>query len=125
VKHTPFRIGFVWLALTAACVAGFPIGAHLSFVMGFGFALGPGFASFVQLHGHLQLMDWTGLFVMGISLHFLPRLAGVAIAQPQWLNRILWCMGSGLALRSVAHAAVPYLHGSPRLLESSPMCISC
>ena len=115
-KHATFHTGFIWAALTAALGAGLPIGAHLTFVLGFGFPLGRGFASFVQTHGHIQLIGWAGLCIMGISLHFVPRLAGVPIARPPWLARILWLMAAGLVLRSVSHAVLPYLTATSALL---------
>jgi uncharacterized protein involved in response to NO len=112
-KHTAFYQGFIWVALLAALGAGFPLGAHLTFVMGFGFPVGKGIASFVQTHGHVQLVGWVGLFIMGISLHFIPRLAGVPMAQPRWLWRILWLMAVGLGLRSIGQAVLPYLVEHP------------
>jgi uncharacterized protein involved in response to NO len=108
-KHATFHPGFIWAALAAALGAGLPLGTHLTFVLGFGFPPGHGFASFVQTHGHVQLIGWAGLFIMGISLHFVPRLAGVPIARPPWLGRILWFMAAGLVLRSVSQAMLPYL----------------
>lgn len=92
----------------ALCV-GFAVGAHLSFILGFGFLPGPGFASFIQVHGHTQLAGWTGLFIMGISLHFLPRLAGTPIAWPPGLSWILWFMISGLSLRALTQSVLPYV----------------
>jgi uncharacterized protein involved in response to NO len=113
VKQAPFYKGFIWVACAAALGVGFATGAHMAFVMGFGFPLGKGFASFVQVHGHVQLMGWAGLFIMGISLHFIPRLTGVPIAQPLWLSRIAWLMGIGIALRSIGHSVLPSLTGWP------------
>lgn len=110
MKQATFHRGFLWAALAAALGAGFPIGAHLTFVVGFGFPISAGYASFVQAHGHVQLMGWVGLFIMGISLHFLPRLAGVPIARPHWLPALVWLMGLGLVLRSLGHSILPYLH---------------
>lgn len=112
-KHPTFQPGFIWAALAAALAAGLPLGTHLTFIMGFGFPPGRGFASFVQIHGHVQLVGWAGLFIMGSSLHFIPRLAGVSLIRPEWLSRILWLMVSGLVLRSLGQAVVPYLSERP------------
>jgi uncharacterized protein involved in response to NO len=109
VRHAAFHQGFVWAALLSALVVGFPIGAHLTSILGFGFPVGKGFVSFVQTHGHVQLVGWAGLMVMGISLHFVPRLAGVPIPNAHWLTCILWLIGGGLVLRSIAHPVLPYL----------------
>lgn len=108
-QHAAFAIDFIWVGLASALFLGFAIGAHLSFVIGFDFPLGKGFYAFIQTHGHVQLIGWAGMFIMSISLHFLPRLAGVPLAQPQRLNRVLWLMASGILLRGLGHAIVPYL----------------
>ena len=111
-RQAEFQVGFVWLALATAVFAGFAIGAHLTFVIGFDFPLGRGFTSFVQTHGHLQLVGWAGLFIVAISLHVIPRLASVPLAHPDWIPRILWVMAAGLLLRGLGHPILPYLGGS-------------
>jgi uncharacterized protein involved in response to NO len=112
-KQAEFQMGYIWVALSAALFAGFDIGAHLTFVISYDFPLGKGYHSFIQTHGHLQLVGWAGLFIIGISLHFIPRLAGVPVSQPQWIHRILWLMGVGLLLRSIGHVILPYVTASP------------
>ena len=112
MKHATFHMAFIWVALTVALAAGFPIAAHLSFVTGLGFPVSRGFASFMQVHGHAQLVGWMGLFIIGVSLHVIPRLAGVPIAQPQWLRTIPWSMALGLGLRSIGQSVLPYLTGT-------------
>ena len=112
VKQATFSQGFIWTALVMALGAGFPIGAHLTFVIGFGFPISAGYASFVQIHGHVQLMGWVGLFVMGVSLYFIPRLAGVPIARSWWLPCLVWLMGAGLVIRTIGHAVIAYLDGA-------------
>ncbi len=110
-RQAEFQVSFVWVALAAAVFAGFAIGAHLAFVIGFDFPLGQGFYSFIQTHGHVQLVGWAGLFIVGISLHVIPRLASVPISHPEWIPRILWLMAGGLLLRSLGHTVLPYLAG--------------
>jgi uncharacterized protein involved in response to NO len=108
-RHAPFRPGFVGVALATAILGGFGLAAHLSVVIGFGFPLGPAFPALVQAHGHAQLVGWAGLFVMGFSLHFIPRLASVSLARPQWVGPTLWLMGTGLLLRTVGQPALAYM----------------
>ena len=110
-KQAEFRIGYIWVALATAILAGFAIGAHLAFVIGYDFPLGRGFYSFIQTHGHVQLVGWAGLFIIGISLHLIPRLASVPLSHPRWIPRILWLMAAGLLLRSIGHSVLPYLAG--------------
>src|SRR5262245_52739612 len=109
IPQAQFHIDYIWVALAAALFIGFAVGAHVAAVIGFDFPLGPGFYSFVQVHGHVQLVAWAGLFIIGISLHFIPRLAGVALAYPRWIGRILWLIASGLILRSLGQCVMPYI----------------
>ena len=109
-KQAEFHVSYIWMALTVAIFGGFALAGHLCFVMGFDRPLGDGFASFIQIHGHLQLVGWAGLFIIGISLHIIPRLSSVPISQPQWIPRLLWLIGIGLLLRFISHSILPYLH---------------
>ncbi len=112
-QQAGFAIGFIWAALSIALTMGFAIAAHLAFVIGFDFPLGQGFASFIQVHGHAQLLGWTGLFIISISLHFIPRLIGTPIDQPRLVHWVLGLLVSGLIVRGLAQSAVPYLQNSP------------
>lgn len=62
-------------------------------------------AAAIQAHGHVQLFGWGGLMVLGIGLHFLPRLFSVRIPRPSWPVAILVLMVSGLVLRAVCQPA--------------------
>ena len=55
-----------------------------------------------QAHGHLQLYGWAGLFVLGVALHFLPRLRGAPLALPQLVPWILGLQVASLILRGVS-----------------------
>jgi len=107
--HAQFKLDFIWAALALAVFLGFAIGAHLAFVIGLEFRLGDGFYSFIQIHGHTQLIGWAGLFIIGVSLHFIPRFAGTPINRPHYLSIILWLIVLGVLLRSIGHAFLPYL----------------
>lgn len=98
---------------------GFSIAAHLGFILGLGLPASIGFASFMQVHGHVQLVGWVGLFVMGVSLHFLPRLAGFPIRNEQRPERIVWLVGLGLVLRSIGQSVLPYLAQSPMFIPTA------
>ena len=106
--YAEFHFGFIKAAILLAFWGGFAVGAHSISVMGLGFAPGPGFFAFNQVHGQLQLMGWVGLFVMGISLFFLPRFAGVPLEEPHRQSQILWLMVSGLLLRYFSQSLLPY-----------------
>ena len=110
VKQAEFQVGYVWMALGVAIFGGFALAGHLAFLIGFNRSLGDGFASHIQIHGHLQLIGWAGLFIIGISLHFISRLSSIPIAQPQWIPRLLWFIGIGLLLRFISHSILLYLN---------------
>lgn len=112
-----FHLGFIWAALGLAIFAGFAIGAHLAAVIGLDRPLGAGFYCYIQLHGHLQLVGWAGLFIIGISLHFIPRLTGTPLAAPQWLPRIQVLLTAGLVMRAIFHSCLPYL-STPAVLHT-------
>lgn len=114
-KHAPFRVSFIWMAMTLALLVGFSIAAHLGFILGFGLPVSIGFASFVQAHGHVQLIGWVGLFVMGMSLHFLPRLAGSPLQNERCPGYIVWLVSAGLILRGVGQSILPYVAQSHML----------
>ena len=118
-KQAEFQVGYVWMALAIAIFGGFALAGHLAFLIGFNQSLGDGFASHIQIHGHLQLIGWAGLFIIGISLHFIPRLSSVPISQPQWIPRLLWFIGIGLLLRFISHPILPYLNNGFFFMVSS------
>jgi uncharacterized protein involved in response to NO len=106
MKHAEFHISYIWVALATALGAGFALGAYMALAMGYGLPFGPAFGSLIQTHGHLQLVGWAGVFIMGVSLYFLPRLAGVPLARPQWCTGILGLMAAGLCLRSIGQTVL-------------------
>lgn len=113
MQYAEFHSGFIWTSLTTAIVAGFAFGAYLAVVIGYGFPVGQGFYSLIQTHGHLQLVGWVGLFIMGVSLHFIPRLASFPLPHPERSNWILWLMVPGLLFRAVGGTVLASLAGSP------------
>jgi len=124
MRYAEFHSGFIWASLTTAIIAGFAFGAYLAVVIGYGFPVGQGFYSLIQTHGHLQLVGWVGVFIMGISLHFIPRLASFPIPHPERMNRILWLMVPGLLLRTVGGAALASLEGSPIFVPVSWLVVA-
>ncbi len=110
--YLEFEARFVWWALTLAVFAGFALGAHVISVVAFNLPLGKGYYTYIQTHGHIQLMGWAGLFIVGISLHFIPRLAGVPLFRPRWIRWILLGLAAGLTLRFLSHGFLPYLGGT-------------
>lgn len=108
-SHLEFHFGFVRDSILLALFAGFAIAAHLAFTIGFDFQMSKGFYAFIQIHGHAQLLGWLGLLIIGISLHFIPRLTHSPIRNPLILKRILVLLTTGLTLRILAGSVLPYL----------------
>lgn len=101
-RHREFDAQFIWAALLFAVLGGFSLGAYLAWQIGTGGDLPRDFPVWVQVHGHLQLIGWAGLFIIGVSLFFMPRLAGVPIRQGQRIPWMLWLIASGLLLQTLA-----------------------
>ena len=84
------------------------MGAHLAFVIGFGYLPRASLSSMVQAHGHLQLLGWTGLFIIAVSSHVLPRLTNAKPIAPTRLNFMLWSIVLGLLFRTLGLLLVAY-----------------
>ncbi|MDD5559232.1 hypothetical protein [Candidatus Methylomirabilis sp.] len=124
MRYAEFRSGFIWTSLTTAIIGGFALGAYLAVMIGYGFPAGQGFYALIQTHGHLQLIGWVGVFIMGISLHFIPRLASFPIPHPERMNQILWLMIPGLLLRAVGGTVLASLEGSPIFVPLSWLVVA-
>lgn len=74
-----------------------------------------------QAHGHLQLYGWAGLFVLGVALHFLPRLRGSPLAWPQLIPWILGAQVSSVIVRSLAQ---PLAAASPSPFSGTALIFS-
>jgi len=112
-RYPSFPSDFIHTAILLSLFAGITLGSHVVYLIGFDLSLGPGYYSFIQSHGHIQLMGWAGLFIMGVSLHFLPRLTHIKINDRYRPDLILGFMTSGLFLRIICQCWLPYLNGSP------------
>lgn len=106
--HQEFEIDFIWWSLGIAILGGFMLGAHIAMQIGFNMNLPRALDLWIQTHGHLQLIGWAGLFIMGVSLHFLPRMASVPIERKATLKLILYLTVSGLLIRTNFEFWQPY-----------------
>ncbi len=97
----PFARVRPWIALSCGLGlgAGFLLAAILSVTQAFGLPLGSWWPALVQAHGHVQVFGWAGLLVVGVSLHFLPRLRGAPLTYPGVAPWLLSLLGGGLVLR--------------------------
>ncbi len=107
-----FPSNYIFAAILIAFWAGINMGTHVAFTIGFDFPLGPGYHAYIQTHGYLQLMGWAGLFIMGVSIHFLSRLAHLNQSFTKLVQWVYRFMVSGLVLRYIAHTFLPYFRQS-------------
>ena len=89
-------------ALLIGAAGGFVLATVLTLTRAFRVPGGVWWLALAQAHGHLQLYGWAGLFVLGVALHFLPRLRGAALAFAEWLPWLLATLVAGIILRGVS-----------------------
>lgn len=104
-----FEANFIWWSLGIAILGGFMLGAHIAMYIGFNMNLPERLDLWIQTHGHLQLIGWAGLFIMGVSLHFLPRMASVPIERKITLKLVLYLTVIGLLIRTNFEFWQPYV----------------
>jgi len=108
-SHYPkFPSNLIHIAILIAGIAGFTLGAHIAFLVGFDYSLGKGYFAYIQSHGQIQLIGWVGLFIMGVSLHFMPRLAHYKIDITMKVKYLIFFITLGIILKYIFHSALPY-----------------
>jgi uncharacterized protein involved in response to NO len=100
-------------AIALALTGGFGLGAALFGASALHIPLGRWWPAAAQAHGHLQLVGWTGLLVLGVGFHFLPRLRGAPLAHPGRARAVLWLLLVGLALRGLAQPTLAAIGTAP------------
>lgn len=105
---------FVWAAIAVAALPGFALGAAL-----LGHRAGAWWVAAAQAHGHAQLFGWAGLLVVGVLLHFLPRLRGAPLRAPRAGPWVLGLYGGGVLLRAVGQPLAPLVPALAPLLPLS------
>jgi uncharacterized protein involved in response to NO len=111
-KQEPFsRVApILKTALLMGAGGGFLLATVLTLSRAFSMPLGAWWEAVAQAHGHLQLYGWAELFVLGVALHFLPRLRGAPLVGACLVPWLLGIMIMSLILRSVSQ---PLLSISP------------
>lgn len=100
---------FVWLALVCALLPGLGLATLMVSAGLLGFPLGLWFLAAVQTHATALLMGWGGAMILGVALHFLPRLRGVKLARPRWVAVLFWLLALGLTARVVGQPLLALL----------------
>lgn len=99
---------FVVLALLCAVLPGFGLAALMTGTLAVGRPVGLWYAAAIQAHATALLMGWGGGMILGVALHFLPRLRGVKLAHPKWVPVLFWLLAGGLALRVVGQPLLTF-----------------
>ncbi|MBL7014458.1 MAG: hypothetical protein ISR83_08555 [Candidatus Marinimicrobia bacterium] len=108
LSYPSFPSKMLHLAIIIAGLAGFTLGAHIAFLVGFDYSLGKGYHAYIQSHGHIQLIGWVGLFIMSVSLYFMPRLGHFKIEITKRVKYISFFITIGILLKYIFHSALPY-----------------
>jgi metal-sulfur cluster biosynthetic enzyme len=100
----PAQLTFVAVitALAIAVLGGFPLGILAALGGGRDIGLGARWTPLVQGHGHLQLVGFVGLFIVGIAYHVLPRFKNTALALPRLALPSIALLALGAVLRAVS-----------------------
>lgn len=102
-----FRVApVIKTALLMGVGGGFVLASILTLSFILPVPLGPWWAAVAQAHGHLQVYGWAGLFVLGVALHFLPRLRGTPLAVARAVPWMLGLVSASLILRAVSQPAL-------------------
>lgn len=103
-KQEPFSLvaPILKTALLMGAGGGFLLATVLTVTRALSVPLGAWWAAMAQAHGHLQLYGWAGLFVLGVAMHFLPRLRGTPLAGARLVPWLLGIIIISLLLRAVS-----------------------
>ncbi len=103
-KQQPFtRVApLLKTALLMGACGGFLLATILTTTYALSIPLGPWWEALAQAHGHLQLYGWAGLFVLGVALHFLPRLRGTPLAGARLVPWLLGILIVSLVSRAIS-----------------------
>ncbi|RMG40277.1 MAG: hypothetical protein D6719_11485 [Candidatus Dadabacteria bacterium] len=115
-QYPEFYRPFLWGSLTLSILAGFGLAAHLSSVMALGLVRGDVTIGLIRAHGHVQLLGWIGMLIIGISLYVFPRLQSKAFSNNNLIPVIFKLLLAGVVIFATAKILVPYFTGSTRFV---------
>lgn len=95
------HVRFLYAALTLATCGGFALAIWLPAQAALGH-LTVSWLAYAQVHGHLQVIGFAGLFVLGVATKLLPRFGGGYLARPGLVEAAFWAVLVGLLARAVA-----------------------
>jgi len=103
----PYILGVLAAVLLSALV-GLPLGILVALGGPRDIGLGVRWTPLIQAHGHLQVMGWLGLFLVGIAFQVVPRFKQVPLRLPLFVRPAILLIAGGLIART---ASQPYADG--------------
>lgn len=100
-RHLPFQPTIIWCAIIIGLLGGFALGSYIVFLFAYNISPEKTISSLIQIHGHLQLIGWTGFFIIGVSLYKMPRLMSCAPLNKSTSFIIIITLILGLMLRTL------------------------
>lgn len=100
----------VLASLALAIIGGFPLGIVAALGGARDIGLGERWSPLVQSHGHLQIVGWVGLFIVGIAFHVLPRFKNTDLKLRALALPTLILLAAAAVLRA---AAQPWSDSTP------------
>ncbi|TAK79462.1 MAG: hypothetical protein EPO16_01965 [Dehalococcoidia bacterium] len=94
------HVRFVYAALLFATVGGFALAVWLPVQAALGH-VGLSWVALAQVHGHLQVIGFAGLFVLGVATKLAPRFGGGHLVRPRLVDAAFWCAVAGLLARAL------------------------
>jgi hypothetical protein len=108
-------------ALALALLGGFPLGILAALGGARDIGLGARWTPLVQAHGHLQLVGFAGLFIVGVAYQVLPRFKQTPLASYRLGLASIILLATGAALRA---ASQPWADSPPlQLLLVASACL--
>jgi uncharacterized protein involved in response to NO len=96
----PYFIAVI-ASLAIAALGGFPLGILAALGGGRDIGLGARWTPIVQAHGHLQLVGFVGIFIVGIAYHVLPRFKNTELSLPRLALPSIALLALGAVLRAI------------------------
>ena len=94
------HVPFVYAALAAGVCGGFALALTLpleALLVG----ISASWATHAQVHGHLQVMGFAALFVLGVAGQLVPRFGSGRALHPIAITAAFWCLVAGLLARVI------------------------
>ncbi|MDA0302011.1 MAG: hypothetical protein O2822_05735 [Chloroflexi bacterium] len=101
------HVPFIYAALGFGVLGGFSLAFSLS-VEAFLIGVSASWASHAQVHGHVQVLGFAGLFIAGVALKLIPRFGNGTLPRSNEVTAMLWCLAGGVLARAIGQPIVPY-----------------